>query len=374
MSNYTFGQLNKTKFISNYDNMNSTHLISSDIKYSDNMFYDNYVNLSHITNTNFINIGGAIKAGDNSNPLIKKSENEEQKCAPSKKFEQNSCFDIKGLKEIATAFNTYVHMKIIKGKKVITITNNKDEMLQQIDDRLKDICDDQLCWLEQDFIKVIEHDKREELVDNTFRPDGPKGRFTWLSTVDINAVIDQYKFHKNFKFLGTVPMDFATLPALKIQNLNLDELYNNGVCKLGMVINTDEHYKSGQHWIALYADLSKKQIYFSDSYARVPEKRIRNFVAKIAIWMAKKYNNYTEPPTATFMMENTKNNIESLPGIDIRYNQTRHQYKNSECGIYSMHFVLWLLEGNTFDKYSSTQITDDEINTFREKFFVYHDE
>lgn len=361
MNDYAFVQLDKI------------HLLNKNI-------YNNYVNLSAVNTQNksrtLLYGSGPIpdKNVDNNNPIIVKTDDEDKKCAPSKKFEKNSCFTMDGLKDIATAFNTYVYMKKIKGKKVIVISDDKQDLLNQIDDRLKDICDDQLCWLEQDFIKVIEHEKREELVDNTFRPDGPKGRFTWLSTTDIDAVLNQYDFHKDFEFLGTVPMDFDDLPVLNINNLNFDDLYDKGIYKLGMVINTDEHYKSGQHWIAFYADLKKKQIYFSDSYARVPEDRVRNLVERIAIWMAKKYHNFTDKPSAKFMMKDKKNNIESLPGIDIRYNQTRHQYKNSECGVYSMHFVLWLLEGKTFDEYIFKQITDDEINQFREKYFVYHDE
>ena len=32
----------------------------------------------------------------------------------------------------------------------------------------------------------------KEIHENTFRPDGPKSKYAWLSTVHINDVINQY--------------------------------------------------------------------------------------------------------------------------------------------------------------------------------------
>ena len=114
--------------------MNNYFVQLDKLNYMPNDF-NNYVNLSNIFKDSLVfrrGVGGANRTNDSSNPIIKKSENEEQKCAPSKKFEQNSCFTIEGLKEIATAFNTYVHMKIIKGKKVINISDNKSDLLKII--------------------------------------------------------------------------------------------------------------------------------------------------------------------------------------------------------------------------------------------------
>ena len=39
----------------------------------------------------------------------------------------------------------------------------------------------------------------------------------------------------------------------------------------------------GSHWVALFCDLDKNQIYF-DSYGIRPEKRIRNLVKRISKW------------------------------------------------------------------------------------------
>jgi hypothetical protein len=348
-------------------------IINKHINYPTNYNYVDLSSLQALDNKLWGGASGGAYVGKN--PKIEKSDFEDQKCAPAKKFDNNSCFTLVALKEMAHAFNTFVYMKIIKDKKPITISDDKLSLIEQLDDRLQDICDDQLCWIEQDFMNIVKKKRPEihkDILENTFRPEGPEGRFTWLSTTDIDNILKQYHFHKDFKFLGTVPIDFDDLPALGIKDLNFDQLYKDGIHKIGIVFNTDEHYKSGTHWIGLYADLKKCQIYFSDSYARVPDDRIREFVRRIALWCAKKHLGFKGDADAKFMMKDRKNNVERLPGMDIRYNQTRHQYKDSECGIYSLNFILWLLEGKTFDQYIAKPIPDDEINEFRKVYFRYN--
>ena len=73
---------------------------------------------------------------------------------------------------------------------------------------------------------------------------------------DINDVITQYhSIYKDFLFLGAVPVDFDELPILGINNLNFDILKANGKTQIGLVINLDEHWKDGSHWVALYFNI-----------------------------------------------------------------------------------------------------------------------
>ena len=54
---------------------------------------------------------------------------------------------------------------------------------------------------------------------------------------------------------------------------------------------------------------------------------------------------------------------------DINYNKIRHQYKNSECGVYSLHFIIKMLEGRTFKNVTEDIIDDDRINECRKAYF-----
>ena len=66
----------------------------------------------------------------------------------------------------------------------------------------------------------------------------------------------------------------------------------------------------------------------------------------------------------------------SIQGIKIKgepfklyYNDIRHQYKNSECGVYSMHFITEFLNGKTFKEIIQNRISDDNMNQKRKIFY-----
>ncbi|VVU94800.1 hypothetical protein CPAV1605_525 [seawater metagenome] len=301
--------------------------------------------------------------------LKEKNNDLNQKCAPSKNYKDGSCFTYESLKKIANAYNLKA-----SNNKINTDTVNKKDLVHDLENKLKTNCDNQVCWLRQDFIKKIESD---EISKNTFRPEGPQKKYDWLSTTHINEVIDQYhNVHKNFRFLGAVPIDFDDLPVLGLCDLNLENLESEGINKIGIVFNLDEHYKDGSHWVALFSDLENYQTYFFDSYGKKPDRRIRRFISRIVKHMyKKKYNKKLSVKEVLEYLKKDKkkliNNsiIKNLQGFDIDYNKIRHQYKNSECGVYSINFILELLDGKTFHHIVNNKTYDDEMNTNRKIYF-----
>jgi len=291
---------------------------------------------------------------------------EDQKCAPSKKFQQGSCFSLDSLKKIANVYNKY------NGKSnPIHITDSKLDLVKQLTARIT-TCNDQLCWLDINWIKQMND---EEIKYKTFRPVGPQGRFKWLNTTNINEVVLQYEDkHKDFKFLGAVPYDFQELSVLNIGNIDLTDFFKH-YSKLGLVINLDEHWQRGSHWVGLYADLKNNKIYYFDSYGIRPKKKIRAFVKKIALWCYNNINHFekTSPSyvvdTESQFMMDTNNKYEKI--IEVKYNKKRHQYKNSECGVYSVNFILRMLGGETFNNICNNITNDDTINEFRKQYFRF---
>jgi hypothetical protein len=262
-----------------------------------------------------------------------------EKCAPSKNYKDGSCFSLESLKLIAQNYNKRY------GKK-IEITDDKKNMVEQLESKLKDKCSSQTCWLRQEFIKELDNDD----INNTFRPVGPKNRYEWLSTSNIDDVVGQYQDkYDDFLFLGAVPLDFEDLDIFGINNLDFNDIEKKGKHKIGMVINLDEHYKGGSHWVSLFSDLSDGKIYFSDSYGTKPEKRIIDFIKRI---------------------ENYLVNNRKISKPDVRYNRTQHQRGNSECGVYSINFILRLLKGKTFDHITGKRITDEKVNECRNVYFL----
>lgn len=288
---------------------------------------------------------------DVSSSDVKITNDIDMRCAPSKKFTDGSCIPLTILVKMAEAYNEENDdkIKLCNTKETLNPSKYKKYLVKQFKKRLDKVCDDQKCWVRQQFINNLDKDIANELKKNTFRPKGPQGQFTWLNTININKVFDQYmEKHPEFKFLGAVPIDFDDLSYYGIRELDYNDLIDRGITKLGIVFNLDEHYKSGSHWVAMYADLKEGNVFFSDSYGIRPEKRITNLMRRIANFIQEKLN------------------IE--PRVD--YNKTRHQYGNSECGVYSISFILRLLRGDAFEDITAKPIGDDVINKCRKYYFT----
>lgn len=289
----------------------------------------------------------------------------DERCAPSKKFKDGSCFSLKSLKLIAENYNKSNSDKI-------EISDDKNALVKSLEKKLNNKCNDQTCWLRLDFVKAIED---QDILENTFRPQGPEKRYEWLSTGDINDVVSQYQLKdKSFLFLGAVPADFEELPILGINNLNFNELQKEGKDKIGLVINLDEHDKSGSHWVGLYADLKKGQVYYFDSFAKKPYKRTRKFINKIVKHIYKsKFNSSIKINKILEEIKGGKSSddkiMKNINNLDVRYNTKQHQFNNSECGVYSINFIVRLVGGETFDEITNNITKDDKMNECRETYF-----
>jgi len=292
----------------------------------------------------------------------------DEKCAPSKTFKDGSCLSLKSLKEIGENYNK-------KNQDKIKISDNKNDLVEQLEKKLAKTCDNQTCWLRLDVVQGIENEKiKEEIEENTFRPEGPKKKYEWLSTTDINSVIAQYQEkYKNFLFLGAVPADFEDLPVLGISNLNFEELEKEGKTKIGLVINLDDHTQGGSHWVGLFTDLQKNQIYYFDSFAKKPSNKTRKFINRILKYLYKK--KYDKSIKINKLLNVLKGKDQDsklateLTNFDIRYNTVQHQLNNSECGVYSTNFIIRSVDGESFDDITKNINRDDKMNKCRGVYF-----
>ena len=289
----------------------------------------------------------------NSDNLEPVHEND-KKCAPHKMFESGSCYTLNSLVKMANAFNKdnpNNNIKLNPSYETLHPHKYKKYLVKQFQKKLgKSGCSTQKCWTEQSFMRHLDKLSKEEIEKYTFRPEGPEGKFEWLNTMHIDEVMEQYeKKHPDFKFLGAVPMDFDDLEVLGIKNLDFNKLIKEGKSKIGMVINLDEHWKSGSHWVSLFADLKGGHVYYSDSYGFRPEKRVRSFMNRI--------NRFCQVGMG-------------IKNTEVDYNRTRQQYKNSECGIYSINFISRLLKGYTFKQISENPVPDEKINKCRAVYFT----
>lgn len=273
-------------------------------------------------------------------------------CAPSAKTLERSytCFSIRELQTIAATINSFIDEKkpicITRSKKCILlhkkdkidINNNKKQLWNDIYSRLNKLCDFEKCWVDTTVLSQIkDKNLRHQLKYFTIKPKMREPGNYWLSTSDINFVMNQYsKLYSSFLFLGAQPCDFY-----QIIDVPFDKFkeYN----KIGMICNHDPSDKSGSHWIAILIDNTSNTIEYYDSTGNVPIQQLNVLINKFKkLYPTYKYN----------------------------VNHIRHQNKGSECGVYSIYFLVQRLLGYSFDNVIQNVIDDDSMVNYRKIIFT----
>lgn len=273
-------------------------------------------------------------------------------CSPSNKHKDSfTCFSLPALKRIINSWNrnnTYDPIKISK-------KSTKKQLWDIINAKMKSQCKEEWCWIQKSFLDINDRTRLKKL----FRPKKPKiwvnSPREWLSSVDIENVMNQYEEkHKNFIFIGPVPIDFdhefspGNCVTNELCKINVNSLKSKGKTHIAIVFNLDKHNQPGSHWNALFVDMNRKGIYFFDSYASKPTKEVK------------------------ILMKRLKNQFEKA-GIKMKlaHNTVRNQYKGSECGVYCLNFIVNMLETNvSFKDFINKPIPDDEMFKKRDYFFI----
>jgi hypothetical protein len=279
-----------------------------------------------------------------------KTKKNSNMCSPQNKENDFSCFSKPALIKMIDSWNkSYKTNKINK-----SASDSKLNLWRKLDSKLKGICNDEFCWTQK--IPTPQNVKYE--LEDNFKPKMPTKwndhKLEWLTTIDIEKVLKQYqKKHKNFAFIGAVPIDFDYKPnpgqciINELCKLNVEKMLKKGKINLGVVFNLDKHYEDGSHWVAMYARLNKGEIYYYDSYAYKPPKEV------------------------TVLMERIKSQCQKLKmNAFIETNDIRHQRKNSECGVYCINFITKMLNNFDFDTIKRNIIKDDDMNAERENYFL----
>ena len=284
--------------------------------------------------------------------LSKKHVNLEKiNCSPKPKYEMNefSCYTDTSLFKLKDLWNARHPDAKIK-------SNVPKEIHIEIKGYLGSVCNSEACWLKQKghFGEV------DGNVKDSFAPEMPakwkKNPNEWLSSIDIMNVMKQYeKAYKCFDFIGPSPIDFDTKELYgecvwdELCNFSIKEQIKRGKTKIGIIFNTDPHDEPGEHWISMFINIKKKKIFFFDSTGDKPPDEVMVLVNRII--------DQGKSLSSPIHFE-----YDSNEGIE-------HQYGNTECGIYSLFFIVHLLEDKFTEHYLKTHILKDK---YMEKFrYVY---
>lgn len=176
----------------------------------------------------------------------------------------------------------------------------------------------------------------------------------WLDNFNIGDVMKQYTVtYPWFSFLGILPIDFSA-PSLTRKDkclysesceLNIKNEYKKGIRGIGIIFNLDPHYKGGSHWVALYINLhniKKPFIGYFDSYGYKPPPLIGRFMRSMLL----------QVPTCT-----------------LGFNGRQFQFGNSECGMFSMYYIICMIRGISFKEFCKDSVNDDYMLQLRHVLF-----
>ena len=242
-------------------------------------------------------------------------------CSPvvNKISVKNSCYTPKILFMIRDAYN-----KDHDAKDKIEETDS-EKLWKQLNARFVQ-CRKEDCWLNE--IKDAALKKRIDRY--IFSPDKPyewkSNPNEWLSNFDIMNVLEQYEqTYKHFEFIGPTPIDFdkvvnGSCIQNELCNFDLQNHIKKGKTQIGVIFNLSPHTSSGSHWVSLYIDTKERIIFYFDSAGESIPAEIKAFVDRVQTQAPVKYTFHENYPK-------------------------EHQMGNTECGVYSLFFIITMLTG-----------------------------
>lgn len=291
----------------------------------------------------------------------KRTRRKSKRRSHRKTFKKDKCSPKIGKDKLD--FTCYTKNSLFKLKEIwnkkhpdMLITSNKPrEIWESLNYVFGKTCGRESCWLKH---KALSENIPLDIKKNTFapkRPDAWKEKpDEWLSSIEILEVMKQYeKIYSCFDFIGPSPIDYDKHIAYgecvweELCEFNLDKTLKDGKRKIGIIFNLDTHDKPGSHWVALFINTDKKRIYYLDSYGEKIPSKINKFSNKVI----------------------KQADTLGLGKYELLVNKRRHQFSESECGMYSLYFIIQMLKGQCFEKFTKQRIKDDLMKKLRKKYF-----
>ena len=255
-------------------------------------------------------------------------------CSPQqKKNKKYTCYSNSHLYQLKHKYNR-THKQRINANTPLDIWKELNSKLSK--------CSTESCWSKE--LNVPAND--------VFAPKSPtswkKNKNEWLSSVEITEVLKQYeKAYPTFKYIGASPSDYffkeqnGQCVCPELCNLNVNKIRYKDI---GIVFNLDEHDGEGTHWVSVFIDRRKKVIYYFDSAGEKIHKNINVLVKQIQ----------NQDSKYTFEENHPK----------------EHQFKNTECGMYALFFIITMLKTHNYDYFKNKpSFPDEKIEKLRKKYF-----
>jgi hypothetical protein len=192
-------------------------------------------------------------------------------------------------------------------------------------------CEKEDCWIEE----IKDPRIRNQFDRILFAPDSPaewkRNNIAWLSNYDIRDVLRQYEIaYPEFALLGPTPINYDTVLDdgkcvwQDLCRLSLKDLLARKKTKLGTVFNLDKHDQPGSHWVSLFVDNDEHKIIYYDSAVNDCPKEVDRLIDEICKQGA---------------------DLDVPIHYDVIKNTYKHQTTNTECGMFSIFFIVTMITG-----------------------------
>lgn len=214
-------------------------------------------------------------------------------------------------------------------------------------------CQKEDCWLEQLSDPAMKERIRKFIFAPKQPPEWESNPDEWLSNFDIEDVAKQYEAsHPTFKLIGPTTIDFDTRLPEQGGKCVLEDLCQFDLArfirakrtKIGIVFNLDRHDQSGSHWVSMFIDIDNQFILFFDSADNpIPPE----------IWKKDvKVKSVIRPGGSAGPLPLVNRIMAQAKALGMRftfYSNRGHQHQktNTECGMYSLFFIITMLTGET---------------------------
>jgi len=272
------------------------------------------------------------------------------RCSPNTNKKNYTCLGDETLYKLKELWNARHPDSIINS------TESKD-IWDQLNNKLSNVCNKESCWLKQKFVDGKLNKELQTSFAPVSPPDWNKNPNEWISSSDILDVMKQYENkYKCFDFIGPSPIDFDTHKLYgecvweELCNLNIENEIKNKRFKIGIIFNLDPHTKDGSHWVSMFINIKKGEIFFFDSAGEKAPRQVMKLVNRL-------------------IKQGKQLKIPMQFKFDQNY-PLEHQYGDTECGVYSLYFIAHMLEDLHDSEYFKTHVLSDKyIEQFRKVYF-----
>ncbi len=249
-------------------------------------------------------------------------------------------------------------------------------------------CETSGCILDEFQSKVAEKDVQlgnilRMIIDKRFKPSGPWNSTEWLSDRNIENTLKQLIDAKdNFAILGFKMLDEFTTPDKDFELI--EEYRKKGKTKIAFVANQDISTGTGIHWVALFLDFEPPQITnpnpnLGPTKCNIKEVGFGSYSSPFTIEFFNSaggsiYKEILTWATHIQCLLCSKGFVSDI----IQVSEIQHQQENTECGVYSIYYIISRLEGYPYTNFSGLNkgkiskehlIPDGHMEKFRESLF-----